>query len=146
MNRCMYGRQRLSTGTSSTAWTDHQTEAALEDNTLHLLATKNVSYRHKNGVRIIMSWPVRQDFRDVVGIYVPIDLSALIDSVAVSPRALPWFREVVEDATRTYGLAAKLEASVLFAPIIYSLGGMGDVLASREIFNTVARRMQRSPP
>jgi hypothetical protein len=83
-----------------------------------LLATKNVSYSHENEMRLIMSWPVRQDFGDVVGIYVPMDLNAVIDSVVISPRALPWFREVVEDATRTYGLAVKLQDSVLSTPIV----------------------------
>lgn len=97
---------------------DHQTEAIKEDNTLRLLATKNVSYSHEHEVRLIMMSPARQDFRDVVGVYVPIDVNAVIESVVISPRALPWFREVVEDAARTYGLAAKLRDSVLSTPIV----------------------------
>ena len=43
----------------------------------------------------------------------PVDLDELIDSVYVSPMADPWFRDVVEDVLRKYGLEKQVYHSTL---------------------------------
>ena len=43
----------------------------------------------------------------------PVDLDELIESVYVSPMAEPWFRDVVEDVLRKYGLEKKVYHSAL---------------------------------
>ena len=47
------------------------------------------------------------------GIWTPVNLNALIDAIYVAPESAEWFRELVENVARTYGLDKKIIKSAL---------------------------------
>jgi hypothetical protein len=49
----------------------------------------------------------------------PVDLSALIENIFVSPTAKPWFSELVRKVLRTYGLAVPVQQSDLAAQPLF---------------------------
>ena len=68
-------------------------------------------YEHEVRVRIITEGGLSENPPKFMTL--PVDLDELIDSVYVSPMADPWFRDVVEDVLRKYGLEKQVYHSTL---------------------------------
>ena len=68
-------------------------------------------YEHEVRVRIITEGGLSPNPPEFLTL--PVDLDELIESVYVSPMAEPWFRDVVEDVLRKYGLEKKVYHSAL---------------------------------
>lgn len=59
---------------------------------------KSRSFEHEREVRIVLPGPLMEDTKletTMVGVYLPVDLKPLIDTVYVAPAAPPWFEDVV---------------------------------------------------
>ena len=68
-------------------------------------------YEHEVRVRIITEGGLSPNPPEFMTL--PVELDELIESVYVSPMAEPWFRDVVEDVLRKYGLEKKVYHSAL---------------------------------
>ena len=75
---------------------------------------KRHSFAYEQEVRALIGWPHWDDFihgtvdpasmPDLAGLAVPIDVARLVDAVLISPKASPWFPELVTAVMRRYGL------------------------------------------
>lgn len=80
---------------------------------------KRKSFEHEREIRAIF-WKIEISNNQIIlgsesehGIPIPVSLDSLIHNVFVSPAAPPWFRDVVEDASAKYNLAAPVHQSSL---------------------------------
>ena len=79
-----------------------------------LLEYKHKAYKFEQEVRIILPRQGAKWSKNPDGIRLPInDLNALIRGVVVAPEAEKWFFDLVEDATRKYGVRAPVKTSKL---------------------------------
>lgn len=106
---------------------DYETDWLPEGNTFYPFLHKRRSFEHERELRaVIQKLPVAEG-RGVdwtkelfdAGVYVPIDLGVLIESVSVSPTALTWFHELVESTTMKYGLKKEVVQSQLGQDPVY---------------------------
>jgi len=106
---------------------DYETDWLPEGNSFYPFLHKRTSFEHERELRaIIQKLPVAdgggvdwtKELFDV-GVYVPVDLDALIESVFVSPTAPTWFGELVRCVTRKYGLEKEVMQSQLGQDPVY---------------------------
>jgi hypothetical protein len=67
------------------------------------------SFEHEHEVRIVLPGPLQCDTKlnsTAVGVYLPVDLRLLIESVYVAPAAPFWFQEVVQAVMTKWGMTS----------------------------------------
>jgi hypothetical protein len=104
---------------------DHTTDSMPIGNIFHPVMHKRRSFEHERECRAVFHRTSRRvipnplddsDLADFpTGISVPVDLSALVKRIVVSPSAPPWFSGVVEDLTHRYGFDFPVDGSSLVA-------------------------------
>lgn len=82
-----------------------------EHHAIQLIRKNSFEYEHEVRVRIITEGGLSPNPPEFMTL--PVELDELIESVYVSPMAEPWFRDVVEDVLRKYGLEKKVYHSAL---------------------------------
>jgi hypothetical protein len=106
---------------------DHSstTERLKDENNLFApFAFKSVSYTHESEVRAVY-WNIpgfdttTGQLIDPPGLFVPVDLPALITDIVVSPLAPGWFAPVVRSAFETYGFLFPITPSLTSRDAIY---------------------------
>ncbi len=71
---------------------------------------KRKSYEHEEEIRVVLfnlndEWPSSiQVVETEGGVYIKIQIDTLIDKVYVAPNSPDWFRELVENIVRLYGI------------------------------------------
>jgi hypothetical protein len=105
---------------------DYQKTALPTDQLLHMYLHKRRSFQHEREVRaIILGWnsdegELRLFTRNPrSGIEVLVDLNAVIERIYVAPAAPAWFRELVGQVSKRYGLDRDVVASSLDDRPIY---------------------------
>jgi hypothetical protein len=77
---------------------DYESDPMPVDNVLWPFVHKRRSFEHEREARAVLSdvkVPIDPNRKRVQGIYVPVDVTALIDTVHVAPDAPDWFLDVV---------------------------------------------------
>jgi hypothetical protein len=106
---------------------DHSstTERLKDENNLFApFAFKSVSYTHESEVRAVY-WNIpgfdttTGQLINPPGLFVPVDLPALITDIVVSPLAPGWFAPVVRSAFETYGFLFPITPSLTSRDAIY---------------------------
>jgi hypothetical protein len=103
---------------------DYATEAIPLDNLLHAYMHKRRSFEHERELRALI-WTYQHGkndgikYRDVSGIYVPVNLDRLIENVYVSPTAPAWVADLVTAVTIRYGLDKEVRQSDLARRALY---------------------------
>jgi hypothetical protein len=113
-------------------YSDYENDWIPEGNFLAPFMHKRRSFEHEQEVRAIVTiFPLRTDssleggsgvdFRieSPEGLIVPTDLGGLIQEVRVDPQAPKWFRQAVEDVTRSFGLTYPVRQSELDVDPVY---------------------------
>ena len=96
---------------------DHSSIERLKDenNMFTPFAFKSVSYRHESEVRAVY-WNVPRVTTagpvNPPGLFVPVDLRALVTDIVVSPLAPDWFEAVVRSASEKYGFLFAITPSL----------------------------------
>ncbi|TIP10581.1 DUF2971 domain-containing protein [Mesorhizobium sp.] len=97
----------------------YELEGIDEESAFNFFMTKRASFAHEQEVRSII-WTGSPAFKKQnnlistgVGIKVPINLDALVSDVFVNPTAPEWYRELVENVSRRYGLERTIRRSSL---------------------------------
>lgn len=106
---------------------DYNREWMAEGNVFYPFLHKRKSFEHENELRaLVWRWPFDDDQKlnlsiDVIdqGITVPINLPCLVHQVFVAPDAPIWFRRLVSDVSKRYGLQIRIEQSVLSEAPVY---------------------------
>lgn len=65
------------------------------------------SFEHEREVRVVLPGPLLSDTKletTPVGVYLPVDLRRLIETVYVAPAAPPWFQDVVQAVMKKWGM------------------------------------------
>lgn len=83
---------------------DYDTEYIPEGNVLLLSMHKLRSYEHERELRAVTMHASDSDTAPA-GLYLAVDLTALIQHVIVAPTAPTWFKELVQSVGMKYGLA-----------------------------------------
>jgi hypothetical protein len=105
-------------------YADYKLEALRSGNLLFPFLYKRKSYEHEHELRVVhLLLPEQgQDFfeRDTpTGIWTSVNLSQLIARIYVSPSSPQWFRELVQNVSKKYGLSASVLQSDLDAEPIF---------------------------
>lgn len=81
----------------------------------HIFTYKLVGYSFENEARIILDrfQNTFQTSEKIEGVFMPVNLSAFIKSLVVSPESSSWFREVVKDVALKYGLKCPVRNSMM---------------------------------
>jgi hypothetical protein len=96
-------------------------------NLFHPYLRKRQSYEHEREVRAVVYSKMIERFtaddpRGAIsdgGVKIPVDLNLFINVVFVSPTSPGWYRTLVEDVARKYGLAATVMKSNLLATPLF---------------------------
>lgn len=108
---------------------DYEREAIPMGNMLSPFIYKRKSFEHEDELRALI-WtpqhgkndlvnPMNNKFKDVVGLYVPVNLDTLIQRVYIAPSAPKWFFELIASLVRKYGLEVEVVQSDLASRPIY---------------------------
>lgn len=106
---------------------DHSstTERLKDENNLYTpFAAKSVSYTHESEVRAVY-WNIpgfdtnTRQLQTPAGLFVPVNLGALITDVVVSPLAPAWFPPVVRSVFERYGFSFALTSSLTSRDAVY---------------------------
>jgi hypothetical protein len=95
-----------------------------ENNMFTPFAAKSISYTNENEVRALY-WnipgfePTTRQPIHPIGLFVPIDLQALVSTIVVSPLAPDWFTPIVESTVEKYGLSFSITPSVTSRAAVY---------------------------
>jgi hypothetical protein len=110
---------------------DFQDTPIPEDNILHTMLHKRKSFEHESELRAIIDKlpttgeveydeevgaPRKEiDWENVDdGLYVPVELEELIETIFISPRSPSWARKLVEDICETYDIQSEIKQSDLY--------------------------------
>lgn len=122
---------------SSVSYINYDTDIIPENYLLHPMFFKRKSYEYENELRALVNTGMgassgestkRQttlddrtqvDTIDVRGLYATIDIDALIEAVYVSPKAPPWFVELVRSVSEKFRLDAPTIQSDLSTGALY---------------------------
>jgi hypothetical protein len=80
---------------------------------------KRKSFAHENELRVLASGHTEGASIADGGLYASVDLSDLITAVYVSPKSPGWYREVVEEVVRRFGLIFSVQQSSMDASAIF---------------------------
>jgi hypothetical protein len=91
------------------SYIDYRTGFVQGGNLFHPFLCKRRSFAHENEIRVVHSLPAEpgQHFLDrdtPEGIWTSVKLPMLISRVFVSPNSPSWFRELLENVSKKYGL------------------------------------------
>jgi hypothetical protein len=101
---------------------DYENEYFPSDNMFYPFLHKRKSFEHEQEIRAIIfiikggvfeSNENSEIKKYETGIYVPIDIDILIENIFVSPKAEPWFRELVESVIKNYHINKNVRQSSL---------------------------------
>ena len=86
------------------------------ENTLWPFVHKRKSFQHENEIRVVHNYPTKPgeswgQRETPLGVWKDVELERLISRIYVSPSSEPWFRELVEKATKRYGLNYEIQQS-----------------------------------
>lgn len=108
---------------------DYGKEAIPMNNAVSPFLYKRKSFEHEQELRALIwtlddiqnfvSNPDVNKFKDVSGIYVPVNLDTLIDQIYVAPDSPEWFIEIVSSILKKYGINHKPNQSDLSAAPLY---------------------------
>jgi hypothetical protein len=104
---------------------DYRVDSIDIQNALNFIVHKRKSFEHEHEIRgVIWKAPGQEEhfpFHEVPegGAIVPIDTTALIQEIFVSPDSSPILRQVVEGLARTYNVVAPIRQSEVNAPPSY---------------------------
>jgi hypothetical protein len=91
-------------------WKDPEIEANPYSN---IFRYKTVGYEFEQEVRVILD-RFESTFESTSkdeGVFIPIDLGAFFRSIVVSPECSPWFKDVVKDLLKKYGVSCPVRNS-----------------------------------
>jgi hypothetical protein len=102
---------------------DYQSSSFDAGNAFNAFMHKRASFQHERELRAV-AWTLASDetggketraalLSDKMGLYVPVELKALIEGVYVSPTSPPWFLEVVNSLLDVYDLPIRAQRSTL---------------------------------
>lgn len=96
------------------SYTDYDVDAIEVGSRLKFLMHKRVSFQHERELRAVY-WGFQDDPKMCAqhGHNIEINLEALIESVFVAPTAEIWFKTLVEDTIKMWGLDLRVEQSSL---------------------------------
>lgn len=106
---------------------DYEVDAIPIGNALFPLMYKRRSFEHERELRAVI-WTLEHGknvpgsenrFKDVSGIYVPVDVVGLIDRIYICPTAPNWVRELVESLVRRFGFSFPVVQSSLAEAAFY---------------------------
>jgi hypothetical protein len=99
-------------------YTDYEREWIPEHNTFHAFLHKRKSFEHEKELRVIHA-PF--DSKDVCqyGVYIPVRVSTLVESVCVAPFAPEWFGDLVRSVAKKYSAKLRVVKSALDADPMY---------------------------
>ncbi len=105
-------------------YVDFNTEAIPDRNALHRYLYKRKSFEHEQELRALhIGHREKEDGTagplGVDGVPVAVDLDRLVDAVYVSPRAMPWFSELIRTELERYGRNWSVLHSSLDEPAVY---------------------------
>lgn len=99
---------------------DYEKNWLPEGNSLYPFVHKRKSFEHERELRaVIQELPSKGDKLDLSkpsfedGIYVPVDLSLLVERICLAPTCTKWLHELVKSITRQYGLDKEIIQSQL---------------------------------
>lgn len=100
---------------------DHKNDENHIGDYIHPFFTKRLSFKHEEEVRVVYSaladkyfWNDINQYEDIPGININVDLTKLIERIYVSPDAPSWFVDVVRAVLGKFNLEAKVIHSKLY--------------------------------
>ena len=110
-------------------YSDYEEDWIPEDNSLAPFLHKRKSFEYENEVRAIFhDFPSGEGeikssqiliFKERKGIYIPVDLSVLIENIYVSPASSDWFIELVQSIIKKFNLTFEVKRSRLEGDPVY---------------------------
>lgn len=105
---------------------DYETEFIPESNLFYRFMRKRKSFAHEREIRAVRQAPISVgdevralEANPALGILVPVSVPDLITRVHVAPTAPVWFAELVEKATKRFGLSLDVVRSSLDDSPVY---------------------------
>ena len=104
---------------------DYQTEWLPEGNLFYPYVHKRKSFEHEREIRaLVMDIPDKSEKRHSrpnpdFGRLIHIDLAQLIENVYVAPTCPLWFRSIVDNVLKKYGLSKTVATSAIDLPPTY---------------------------
>lgn len=92
-----------------------------ETNGFAEFAFKRKSFQHESEIRLLTILPNEylEKTGEYAGVYIPVDLALLIQTIYISPHAPSWFFELIEAIVKRYGLNVRVQYSDLKSDPIY---------------------------
>lgn len=108
---------------------DYEKEAIPMGNLLSPFVYKRKSFEHEDELRALI-WtpqhgkndvvnPQNNKYKDVLGLYVPVDLEQLVEKIYVAPNAPTWILELIKTVTEKFGLNKEVVQSNLASTPVY---------------------------
>ena len=90
---------------------DYQKEKLPDDNELYPFMYKRKSFAHENEIRALI---YDEKEAEKSGIFIPVDVTRLIEKIYVAPTAESWIHDLVVSLTKKYELNIEVIKSRLF--------------------------------
>jgi hypothetical protein len=106
---------------------DYEVDNIPFGNCLSPIMHKRKSFEHERELRAVI-WTMehgkndfgdRNKFKGELGLYVPVDIPALVERVYVAPTAPSWVRELIESLLKRFGYPISVVQSKLSEPVFY---------------------------
>jgi hypothetical protein len=106
---------------------DYELETIPGGNILAPTMCKRKSFEHERELRAVIwtlehgknTWGPENKFKDISGLYVSVDISALIERVYVAPTAPSWVRELIDSLVKRFGYTIPVVQSGLAEAAFY---------------------------
>ena len=104
---------------------DYESAIIPDDNVFWPYVHKRKSFEHEQELRAVIQkipsgpaveWP---KFQPILGLYIPIQLVDLIETIYISPTAPSWFRDIVKVTCEKFGLSKSIQDSKLNERPVY---------------------------
>jgi hypothetical protein len=99
------------------AYANYETDLIPEDNVFHAYLCKRQSFEHEKELRVIHFDASETGCR--YGLYIPVDLSTLVERVYIAPFAEEWFCQLVRSAVDEYRAGLHVHKSAIDSDPIY---------------------------